>query len=189
MSTFNASNNEDATLTWSIKDGKHLMDIQSKAGDYAMNYKLLVNEKKQEAWFFSSGQKASGAYAVPYAQLGKSELNLPLNSVVKDSGVSETISGIKCQKYQIISSSYIVDCWVSEEAGMTHSDFPGFMSTGDLLGLLKLNKIRGIPVKFEVKDIAGNIVLSQHMKKITAKKIDNKIFESPAAADNNGTSK
>ena len=190
MTTFNASNNENAALTWSIKDGKHLMDIESQADDYVMDYKVLINEKKKEAWFLSADKNPEGAYTIPYAQFEESELNLPLNSIVKDSGISEKIAGADCQKYQIISSTYIVDCWVSDEVGMTHSDFPAFMNTGDLLGLFKLNKIRGIPLKFEVKDAAGNLVLGQYMNKITAKKLADSIFEAPSKnTENSGTSK
>ena len=124
------------------------------------------------------------AYAIPYNNLDKNELDLPLNSIVRDLETTEKIAGFDCKKYQIISSTVTVDCWLSNETGLTHSDFPLFMSSGDLLGILKINKIHSIPMKFEVRNSAGDIILGQYIDKITAKKIfDSTLFELDPPAD------
>lgn len=190
MSTSSSTTKENATMSWLLKDGKHAMNIQSTSGENKMTYGLIIDERKGQVWFLSDIQNSKAAYAIPYAQLQKNELNLPLNSVVKDMGASEKIAGFDCQKYQIISSAYIVDCWVSNETGITHSDFPSFMSTGDLLGLLKLNKINGIPMKFEVKNTSDELVLGQSINKIIAKDIKNSQLEVPSDyTQNKGASK
>jgi len=46
MKTINSVKKESAALNWSIKNGKHHLDIQSKSEEYSMDYALLVNEGK-----------------------------------------------------------------------------------------------------------------------------------------------
>lgn len=186
MSTTSSKTKEDATMQWSMKNGKHAMAIESKSESYAMNYDLLINETKKEAWFLSNNNGNKSAYSIPYTKLGESnELDLPLNSKLTEEGY-ETVAGFNCKKYQIISSTYIVDCWVSDETGITHNDFPSFMNTGDLLGVLKLNKLHGIPVKWEVKNLNGEIILGQYIEKITSKSIADSKFEVPSDYTING---
>jgi hypothetical protein len=187
METSNSTKKENASLNWSIKNGKHHLDIQSKSDEYAMDYVLLVNEGKKEAWFLTENESNKAAYAIPYANLNKSELDIPLNSILKDAESTERIAGFDCKKYQIISGTTIVDCWISNDTGITHSDFPSFMNTGDLLGILKLNKIQGIPLKFEIKNTSGELINGQYINKITAKPISDSQFEVPSDYTKNGS--
>lgn len=189
MKTVNSTQKENASLNWSIKNGKHHMAIQSKSAEYTMEYALLVNEGKKEAWFLTENGNNKAAYAIPYNNLNKNELDIPFNSILKDVESTERIAGFDCKKYQIISSSSIVECWVSDDTGITHSDFPSFMNTGDLLGILKLNKIQGVPLKFEVKTATGELINGQYINKITSKSIADSQFEVPSDYTKNGSSK
>lgn len=189
MKTTNSTNKENASLDWSIKNGKHHMDIQSNSDGYAMDYALLVDEQKKEAWFLTENANNKAAYNIPYTNLNKSELDIPLNSILKDAESKERIAGFDCRKYQIISSTAIVDCWISDDTGITHSDFPSFMNTGDLLGILKLNKIQGIPLKVEIKSASGELINGQYINKITAKSIPDSQFKVPSDYTKNGSSK
>ncbi len=185
MSTTSAVSSEKATMTWSMKADQHLMEISSTSPKMKMDYALFVNEGSQEAWFLSQNGGQSAAYKVPYTNLSQSQMNIPLNGTFKKTEETKSISGFSCQKYTIISSTHIIECWISDDTGLTHSDFPSFMSTGDLLGILKLNHVNGIPVSWEMKDTAGNVVLGQYLNKVTSKSIPDSTFDISSYEKNN----
>jgi len=190
MTTSSPLTKEAATLTWSIKNGKHALDINSQSTGMTIEYDLLVNDNKKEAWFLSDNNGSKQAYSVPYAQLEqRNDLNIPLNSAVKATEETEKIAGFTAVKYRIISGKSIVDCWLAEDTGLKASDFAAFMSGSDLLNIFKLNTIKGIPLKWEVKDVDGNVTLSQQMTKITSKSISDSTFEVPSDYTKNGTTK
>jgi hypothetical protein len=179
MATEAKATQETAQVEWQVKDGKHLMAFQSESEGNKMNYSLLIKEGEDKFWFLSK-EPSKAAYAVPMTVLDKRDLGLPLNSVLKPGEKTRKIAGYECQHYRIISTQVTVDCWVATDTGIAPSDFPPFMRNGALMGILRLNGVQGVPLKFEVRDIAEELLNSQTIQKITPKKLTDNTFEVPS---------
>ncbi len=179
MRTTLTETGENAKVEWFIQSSNHLMNINSESKDQAkMQYGLLIKEKQQETWFLSENDNS--VYQFPYQTLNRKDLGLPLNSTIKITEEKKKIAGFDCTRYQIISATVTVDCWIGEETGLTHSDFPEFMRNGSLFGVMRLNGIKGIPLIFEVKNLAGDILNGQYIDRITAQKLSADKFKTPS---------
>ncbi len=177
MKTFNANLNENSTINWTVKNGQHAMEFSSEYEEYKMDFTLLLNDK--EVWMLSQNEDKK-AYQIDINSLNKKNLNLPLNSPLKNKEEKKEIAGVECTLYQMISSDKIITCWISDNTGLTHSDFPSFMQNGELMSLLRVNGIQGIPLSFEIKDVNGELINGQWIEEINQKSINDKVFEIPS---------
>ncbi len=181
MKTFHKANQEDATVEWKIKDGRHLMSFKSKSGAYNLNYDLLVHEKEKKVWLLGERGSEKAAYPIPYEQFDKknNDFDLPLNSVVKKSDQKSKIAGYEARFITIVSLDVIMECWVSDKTDLTLNDLPAFMTNSDLVSILRIQGIKGVPLQFELKDAAGEILSAQYFEKIQPGTLNAKNFDFP----------
>ncbi len=180
MKTENSANGESVDIEWKIKSDKHAMTFDSRSEQIQMEYQLLIDDKKEKVFFLTENNQKF-AMEIPYSYLDAKDVNLPLNSRIRvDSKNEESVAGIPCVKLTIIAPQQVVEVWVSKDAGLTPSDFPNFMSGGALMSLLKYNNIDGVPLKFIVRNIAGDVLNMQEIISINETSHSDNSFEIPS---------
>lgn len=149
--TTNAALKEQATVKWYHKSGNNLMEFDSKAGDYQMNYSMIMGSNDETVYMKSNmgSQEISGIEA--------EEVFKAANFVRK---MEVTEAGYICEMLMFKSQGNDLTYWVTDKIGMSYSDLPKVMRNNmpSLEGISS-----GIPVKMELRDPNGNLLRSQDL--------------------------
>jgi len=149
--TTNASVNETATVKWYIKNGKNLMEFNSKSGDKLLNYSVEMNSKSETVVITTDqgSQEVSGITGEEVFTSAKFVRKMQVNE-----------SGYKCEMLMFKSGGNDLVYWVTTGVGMSYSDLPKLVRNNmpDLSGIST-----GIPIKMELRDADGNVLRSQDL--------------------------
>lgn len=162
--TTNAAVNETAAVKWYVKNGKHLMEFNSKAGDKQLNYSVLMNGNSETVVIKTDqgSQEVSGITGEEVFTSGK---------FIRKMDVKE--SGYNCEMLMFKSGVNDLVYWVTTEIGMTISDLPKLVRNNmpDVTGISD-----GIPVKMELRDAEGNMLRSQDLVSVEKVSVNDSKF-------------
>ncbi len=181
VKTFNQSINENAEMVWHLKNNHTMINVDSRTEKQKNNYKTIF--KQGENYFSVLGNTGieKKAYIFKNSMMQKKTINLPLNSVFQKTEEIKKINGWECRLYKIASSDTVVECWVSEDTGVMPSDYTDILIKNDpLMALLQFHSIKGIPVQYNVKNIAGELKESFSIQSISSENISDDTFEIPS---------
>lgn len=162
--TTNAALKESAMVTWYHKKGNNLMEFDSKAGDYQMNYSLIMGSNDASVYMKSDqgGQEISG--------ITGEEVFTNANFVRK-MDVNE--SGYECEMLMFRTSGQELVYWMTDKVGPSYNNLPKLMRNNmpDMSGISN-----GFPVKMELRDNDGNLLRSQSLVSVKATSVDDSKF-------------
>jgi hypothetical protein len=162
--TTNAALKEAATVTWYHKNGNNLMEFDSKAGEYQMNYSLIMGSNDASVYMKSDkgGQEISGI---------TSEEIFTNANFVRKMDVKE--SGYAFEMLMFRSNGQELVYWMTSDVGPSYSNLPKLMRNNmpDMTGISN-----GFPVKMELRDNDGNLLRSQNLVSAKATSVDDSKF-------------
>lgn len=163
--TTNASVQEKATVTWHHKNGQNLMEFDSHAGEYHLQYALIMGTNDQTAYLRSD----NGSQEI--SEIKGEEVFTSANFVRK---VRTTEAGYECEMLMFKSNGNDLTYWVTSEIDLAYADLPKLVKSNmpSLKGISN-----GFPVKMELRDSSGNLLRSQEVVSVKAAKVDESKFE------------
>lgn len=158
--TTNAAVKETATVTWYHKGDQNLMEFDSHAGEYNLRYSMIMGTNDASVFMMTDkgSQEVSGVTADP--------LMTGANFVRK---MATTENGYDCEMLMFKSNGNDLTYWVTKDVALTYDKLPKLMRNNmpDLSGISN-----GFPIKMELRDSNGNVLISQEVTSVKETKVD-----------------
>lgn len=163
--TTNAAVNETATVVWSHKRGQNLMEFDSKAGEYDLQYSMTMGTN--DGTVFTKSDK--GAQEV--SGITAEEVFTTAKFVRK---MKTTENGYDCEMLMFKSNGNDLTYWMTSGIAISYGDLPKVVRNNmpDLSGISN-----GFPLKMELRDPQGNLLRSQEVVSVVESKVDDSKFD------------
>lgn len=163
-----------------LSNGKHAV-IKSFGSIPLFNTEIIFNSDKKESYVIN---RSTNTYVLVQDQAENTN-KTPTNYRVKNTGITETISGYKCSKYEVIyqegEENIIVYIWATNALNLPvlqiNDNKPSYMAW-----TFKSKEISGQTIQLEhsMKMNDKNLTITYTMVSHKLDKIDPSIFEIPA---------
>ena len=178
MDLVNPSNNEKSSITWWVKNGQHLMEVNSLTNNVNANYTLIMDKSSSNIKMLAEANGQKMLYNIPGDQI-KSKLAVGDNAAVTKSKDTKTIAGKSCKKVILKDSKGKTIAWITNGLHIDSKNLPDAFKNGSVLSALEKNGITGYPLEIVATDLAGNLVYSQVFKSISPQAISDDTFTLP----------
>lgn len=163
--TTNASIEEKATVKWYHKNGKNLMQFDSKAGNEVMTYSMIMDSNAETVFL----KTAKGSQELSGIQ--PEDIYTNANFVRK----AKTKEGeYDCEMLMFKSNGNDLTYWVTSDVDLPYKNLPKLMRNN----MPSMDGIsNGFPLKMELRDSSGNLLRSHEVISIEKSKIDDSKFK------------
>lgn len=165
FNTTNASINETATVAWYHKGDKNLMEFDSKTEDKNLSYSMIMGANESSVYLVTGqgSQELSGVQGEEVFTSAK---------FVRKAKTEE--GGYACEMLMFKTGGKDLTYWVTSDIDIPYSELPQLMRNN-------MPSFKGIsdafPLKMELRDSDGNLLRSQEVVTVDARKIEDSKFK------------
>lgn len=171
---------ENATVKWYLKNGNSRMEITGVADGKPTNSTLLFQKSNNQLYLLSNIGGKEAAFAIPQDSLKVVQKNT--NTLAVKMEGTKKVAGHVCYLVKIQSPDGYSECWVTDAVQLSTENFPPALRSKGIIGSLKANGIKGIPLEVVSYNSAGETEFSFQITSILPLAVSDAQFQLPANA-------
>lgn len=178
--TSTTATSEKADVKWYVKNGNSRIEITGTADGKNTGAVLIFQKSNNQLYLLSNIGGQEAAFVIPQDSLRAVQKNA--NTLAVKMEGTKKVAGHVCYLVKIQSPDGYSECWVSDAVQLSPENFPPALRSKGIIGSLKANGIKGIPLEVTSYNSAGETEFSFQITNIIPQAVSDAQFQLPANA-------
>lgn len=178
--TTTTATKEKADVKWFVKNGNSRIEITGTAEGKSTEAVLIFQKSNNQLYLLSNMGGQDAVFTIPQDSLRPALKNT--NTLALKMDGTKKVAGHLCYPVKIQSPEGYSECWVTDAVQLSSENFPPALRTKGIIGSLKANGIKGIPLEVTSYNSAGETEFTFQITSILPQAVNDAQFQLPANA-------